>query len=279
MAEHGRMSLRARVARLRAEAGSSAGARSRPASPGRWRPTSSGASYRSSPDRRRGLARRVLRPAAAARGRGNRGGRPRGAARGVTAPCVGSAASRSPSSSRPACRSRCSSTPASCCSSGAVQGSWWPRSPRLRRRLRTVNDALIGGAVALVAASSSRGAAAQAARPAAVVVRKIAELLRCAADRLGDGDVDRALSMLREPRSTDVLIANSARPRRKVLSSSAPRPFRRRHGARQRRLRRLGRPPRRGAARRPRRRTPRGRRPATASVPESYAASCVSWPS
>ena len=47
-------------------------------------------------------------------------------------------------------------------------------------------DALIGGAVALVAATVVPRAPLRKPRDqAAVVVRKIAELLRCAADRLG----------------------------------------------------------------------------------------------
>ena len=69
-------------------------------------------------------------------------------------------------------------------------------------------DAIIGGSVALVAATVVPRAPLRKPRDqAAVVVRKIAELLRSSADRLGDGDVDQALAVLRDARSTDALIA------------------------------------------------------------------------
>jgi uncharacterized membrane protein YgaE (UPF0421/DUF939 family) len=98
-------------------------------------------------------------------------------------------------------------------------------------------DALIGGAVALVAATVVPRAPLRKPRDqAAVVVRKIAELLRCAADRLGDGDVDRALEMLREARSTDVLIAELRAASEEGLSVVSSSPFRRRHGEHQRQL-------------------------------------------
>ena len=71
---------------------------------------------------------------------------------------------------------------------------------------------------------------------AAVVVRKIADLLRCAADRLGDGDVDRALAMLSDARSTDVLIAELRAASQEGLSVVSSSPFRRRHGEHQRQL-------------------------------------------
>ena len=98
-------------------------------------------------------------------------------------------------------------------------------------------DALIGGAVALVAATVVPRAPLRKPRDqAAVVVRKIAELLRCAADRLGDGDVDRALAMLPDARSTDVLIAELRAASEEGLSVVSSSPFRRRHGEHQRQL-------------------------------------------
>ena len=98
-------------------------------------------------------------------------------------------------------------------------------------------DALIGGAVALVAATVVPRAALRKPRDqAAVVVRKIADLLRCAADRLGDGDVDLALASLRDARSTDVLISELRAASEEGLSVVSSSPFRRRHGQHQRQL-------------------------------------------
>ncbi len=98
-------------------------------------------------------------------------------------------------------------------------------------------DALIGGAVALVAATVVPGAPLRKPRDqAAVVVRKIADLLRCAADRLVDGDVEQALAVLRDARSTDVLIAELRAASEEGLSAVSSSPFRRRHGEHQRQL-------------------------------------------
>ena len=98
-------------------------------------------------------------------------------------------------------------------------------------------DALIGGAVALVAATVVPRAPLRKPRDqAAVVVRKIADLLRGAADRLGDGDVDLALAALRDARSTDVLIAELRAASEEGLSVVSSSPFRRRHGEHQRQL-------------------------------------------
>jgi uncharacterized membrane protein YgaE (UPF0421/DUF939 family) len=98
-------------------------------------------------------------------------------------------------------------------------------------------DALIGGAVALVAATVVPRAPLRKPRDqAAVVVRKVAALLRCAADRLVDGDVDRALAMLKDARSTDVLIAELRAASEEGLSIVSSSPFRRRHGEHQRQL-------------------------------------------
>lgn len=98
-------------------------------------------------------------------------------------------------------------------------------------------DALIGGGVALVAATVVPRAPLRRPRDqAAVVVHKVAELLRCAADRLGDGDVERALAMLRDARSTDVLIAELRAASEEGLSVVSSSPFRRRHSEHQRQL-------------------------------------------
>lgn len=68
-------------------------------------------------------------------------------------------------------------------------------------------DALIGGGFALLAAAVVPGAALR--RPgeqAAVVVRKIAGLLRASADVMGHGEVEPALELLADARSTDRLV-------------------------------------------------------------------------
>src|SRR6478735_5829049 len=98
-------------------------------------------------------------------------------------------------------------------------------------------DAIIGGSVALVAATVVPRAPLRKPRDqAAVVVRKIAELLRSSADRLGDGDVDKALAVLRDARSTDALIAELRAASSEGLSVVSSSPFRRRHGEHQRQL-------------------------------------------
>ncbi|MBD3914915.1 FUSC family protein [Nocardioides hwasunensis] len=98
-------------------------------------------------------------------------------------------------------------------------------------------DALIGGSVALVAATVVPRAPLRKPRDqAAVVVRKISELLRCSADRLGDGDVDQALEVLRDARSTDVLIGELRAASEEGISVVQSSPFRRRHGEHQRQL-------------------------------------------
>ncbi|WP_210651712.1 aromatic acid exporter family protein [Nocardioides sp. SYSU D00065] len=98
-------------------------------------------------------------------------------------------------------------------------------------------DALVGGAVALAAATVVPRAPLRRPRDqAAVVVRTIADLLRSSADRLGDGDVERALAVLRDARSTDVLIAELRAASSEGLSVVSSSPFRRRHGEHQRRL-------------------------------------------
>jgi len=98
-------------------------------------------------------------------------------------------------------------------------------------------DALIGGAVALVAATVVPRAPLRRPREqAAVVVHKIAELLRTAADRVSDGDAEAALAALADARSTDELITELRAASTEGLSVVRSSPFRRRHGERQRRL-------------------------------------------
>ncbi|RYB90050.1 hypothetical protein EUA93_20850 [Nocardioides oleivorans] len=98
-------------------------------------------------------------------------------------------------------------------------------------------DALIGGAVALVAATVVPRAPLRKPRDqAAVVVRKIAELLRCSADRLADGDVEQSLAVLRDARSTDALIGELRAASEEGISVVQSSPFRRRHGEHQRQL-------------------------------------------
>jgi uncharacterized membrane protein YgaE (UPF0421/DUF939 family) len=91
-------------------------------------------------------------------------------------------------------------------------------------------DALIGGAVALVAAAVVPGAPLRRPREqASVVVRKIAVLLRAAAESIVDGNVERALAVLRDARSTDELVIELRAAADEGLSVVRSSPFRRRH--------------------------------------------------
>ena len=91
-------------------------------------------------------------------------------------------------------------------------------------------DALIGGAVALVAATVVPAAALRRPREqAARVLRKEAELLRVAADVMIDGEVDRALDLLADARTTDYLIAELRSAADEGLAVVASSPFRVRH--------------------------------------------------
>ncbi|WP_435771631.1 FUSC family protein [Nocardioides sp. SYSU DS0651] len=98
-------------------------------------------------------------------------------------------------------------------------------------------DALIGGAVALVAAMVVPGAPLRRPREqAAAVARKVAELLRAASDVMVDGEVDPALELLADARATDRMIRElqaAASEGTSVVSSS---PFRVRHREPLRRL-------------------------------------------
>jgi uncharacterized membrane protein YgaE (UPF0421/DUF939 family) len=98
-------------------------------------------------------------------------------------------------------------------------------------------DALVGGAVALVAATVVPRAPLRRPREqAAQVVSKIAEVLRCSAASLEDGDVDRALASLRDARGTDGLVAELRAAADEGLSVVASSPFRLRHRGRVRRM-------------------------------------------
>lgn len=91
-------------------------------------------------------------------------------------------------------------------------------------------DALVGGGVALVAATVVPRAPLRRPREqAAVVVRKIVTLLRAAADSMADGDVERAAATLREGRSTDGLIRELQAAAAEGISVVRSSPFRRRH--------------------------------------------------
>lgn len=91
-------------------------------------------------------------------------------------------------------------------------------------------DALIGGAVALLAAAVVPGAPLRRPREqAAVVVRRISALLRASADSIEDGDIDRAMSTLADARTTDTLVAELRAAADEGLSVVASSPFRRAH--------------------------------------------------
>lgn len=98
-------------------------------------------------------------------------------------------------------------------------------------------DALVGGAVALVAAAVVPGAPLRRPRErAAVVVRKIASLLRTAAESAVDGDLDRALETLASARTTEPLVRELQAAADEGMSVVASSPFRRRHKGRVRRV-------------------------------------------
>jgi uncharacterized membrane protein YgaE (UPF0421/DUF939 family) len=91
-------------------------------------------------------------------------------------------------------------------------------------------DALVGGAVALVAATVVPAAPLRRPREqAAVVVRKIAALLRAASDVMVNGEVEPALDLLADARTTDHLIRELQDAAAEGLSVVASSPFRVRH--------------------------------------------------
>jgi uncharacterized membrane protein YgaE (UPF0421/DUF939 family) len=109
--------------------------------------------------------------------------------------------------------------------------------PQPGQALLRWTDALIGGAVALVAAAVVPAAPLRRPREsAAVVVRKIAALLRAASESAVDGDVDRALEMLADARTTEPLIRELQAAADEGLSVVASSPFRRGHRGQVRRM-------------------------------------------
>ena len=98
-------------------------------------------------------------------------------------------------------------------------------------------DALIGGAVAIVAAAVVPRAPLRRPREqSAVVVRRIAALLRAASESAVDGDVERGLEILADARATETLIRELQAAAGEGLSVLASSPFRRRHKGRVRRM-------------------------------------------
>ncbi len=92
------------------------------------------------------------------------------------------------------------------------------------------SDALVGGAIALVAATVVPRAPLRRPREqAAVVVRKIAALLDGAARVLTDGDSEAAVELLADARSTDPLVRELQDASDEGLSVVASSPFRLRH--------------------------------------------------
>ena len=91
-------------------------------------------------------------------------------------------------------------------------------------------DALIGGAVALAAAAIVPRAPLRRPRmQAAVVARKIAQLLRTSAGAIRTGDFEDSMEALNEARSTDYLVTELRAAADEGLSVLASSPFRRRH--------------------------------------------------
>ena len=91
-------------------------------------------------------------------------------------------------------------------------------------------DAVVGGAVALVAATVVPAAPLRRPREqAAVVVDTIAGLLRGAARGMRDGDIDETLDLLADARETDVLIGELKQAADEGLSVVRSSPFRARH--------------------------------------------------
>jgi len=91
-------------------------------------------------------------------------------------------------------------------------------------------DALIGGAVALLAATVVPRAPLRRPREqAAVVMSRISALLRSSATSIEDGDVDRAMATLADARRSDALIGELRAASDEGLSVLASSPFRYRH--------------------------------------------------
>ncbi|WP_245993870.1 FUSC family protein [Nocardioides immobilis] len=98
-------------------------------------------------------------------------------------------------------------------------------------------DALIGGAVALVAATAVPAAPLRRPREqAAKVAHKIAELLRAASHVMLDGEPDPALDLLADARATDRMVRELQAAADEGMSVVRSSPFRRRHRAGVRRM-------------------------------------------
>jgi len=98
-------------------------------------------------------------------------------------------------------------------------------------------DALVGGAVALVAATVVPAAPLRRPREqAAVVVRKISAMLRASGEVMISGDVDPALDLLADARDTDYLIRELQDAAAEGLAVVASSPFRVRHKGNLRRM-------------------------------------------
>ncbi|MCD4526741.1 aromatic acid exporter family protein [Nocardioides sp. cx-173] len=91
-------------------------------------------------------------------------------------------------------------------------------------------DALVGGAVALVAATVVPAAPLRRPREqAALVMDKIAELLRAASEVMVTGEAERGLALLADARATDHLIRELQSAADEGMSVVASSPFRVRH--------------------------------------------------
>jgi uncharacterized membrane protein YgaE (UPF0421/DUF939 family) len=103
-------------------------------------------------------------------------------------------------------------------------------APAPGEALVRVSDAVIGGLVALVAATVVPAAPLRRPREqAAVVVRKISALLRAAASVMVDGEPDRALALLADARATDGLIRELQMAADEGMAVVTSSPFRVRH--------------------------------------------------
>jgi uncharacterized membrane protein YgaE (UPF0421/DUF939 family) len=98
-------------------------------------------------------------------------------------------------------------------------------------------DAVVGGLVALVAATVVPAAPLRRPREqAARVVRKVAELLRAAGDVMDEGELDHALDLLADARSTDHYVTELRAAADEGLAVVASSPFRIRHKPGMRRM-------------------------------------------
>lgn len=98
-------------------------------------------------------------------------------------------------------------------------------------------DAVIGGLVALVAATVVPAAPLRRPREqAAVVMRKIAGLLRAASEVMTDGEVEHGLDLLADARATDHLIRELQAAADEGMAVVASSPFRVRHKGNIRRM-------------------------------------------